>query len=300
MKKILITGSNGFIGKNLIQELKIRSYQILALVRPSTDLSFFKNNNINYIVDTKNAIELKEEIKNNNIDGVIHLASLYIKAHNESDITELCESNITFGARLLESIQKTNVKWFINTGTFWQHFNNKDYSPVNLYAATKQAFESVLTFYQETSDIKYITIKINDTFGPNDTRPKIINLLMNLAKSGKELNMSGGDQLIDITYIQDIVSGFSQVVDALVDKDPSLMSGDCYSIHANEVMSLKDIVSIFEKRVNTKLNINWAALPYRDREVMRPWTGGKSIPNWKPKFSFVDGLDVMLKEDAND
>jgi CDP-3, 6-dideoxy-D-glycero-L-glycero-4-hexulose-4-reductase len=52
-------------------------------------------------------------------------------------------SNITFGTKLLEIASRTGVKTFINTSSAMQNYDNNSYSPTNLYAATKQAFEDI-------------------------------------------------------------------------------------------------------------------------------------------------------------
>jgi CDP-paratose synthetase len=182
--KILVTGATGFIGQNLVKLLLSKNYDIHCIVRENSDQSkidskaiiFEYNNNINSLVTYFNEQKF---------DGVIHLASLFLASHTQDDISNLISSNIKFGTELLEASKQSNIKWFINTGTFWQHYKNEEYNPVNLYAATKEAFESIAKFYTETSNLIFITLKLNDTFGPNDTRNKVFNLWNKIAKSGE-------------------------------------------------------------------------------------------------------------------
>jgi nucleoside-diphosphate-sugar epimerase len=83
----------------------------------------------------------------NNFNGVIHLAALVqSQKHSSQDIDRLLDTNIKFATKVLEISVSANVQWFINTGTFWQNFQNAEYSPVNLYAATKQAFEIIAKY----------------------------------------------------------------------------------------------------------------------------------------------------------
>ncbi len=148
-------------------------------------------------------------------DGIIHLASFFLASHMTKDISSLISSNILFGTELLECCKDSGVKWFINTGTFWQNYQNEGYNPVNLYAATKEAFETVSKYYVETSDLIFTTIKLNDTFGPNDTRNKVFNLWSKIAESGETLQMSPGEQIIDICYIEDVVNSYVLLLEHL-------------------------------------------------------------------------------------
>ena len=68
-------------------------------------------------------------------------------------------------------MKEVGVKILVNTGTSWQHYENKDYSPVNLYAATKQSFEAILQYYVEVASLKAITLKLFETYGLDDPRP---------------------------------------------------------------------------------------------------------------------------------
>lgn len=297
--KILVTGATGFIGQNLIKSLIEKGYIVHILVRENSDISMMdKSINIfryNENIDTLIALFEKEKF-----DGVVHLASLFLASHNSSDISNLIYSNIKFGTELLEAAKISNVEWFINTGTFWQNYENSDYNPVNLYSATKEAFENIAKFYVETSEIIFTTIKLNDTFGPNDTRNKVFNLWNKIAKTGERLDMSAGDQIIDISYIKDVVSAYTVMIDNLNQKDKNIHKNKTYVIANNEVISLQQLSKIFEKVTKTTLNINWGGRDYRDREVMKPYSLGKTVPNWEQKFKLEDAIKNTIKDINND
>ena len=157
-------------------------------------------------------------------DGIIHLASLFLAGHKPEDIKGLVESNVLFGTQLLEASVKSEVPWFINTGTFWQHYKNKKYSPVNLYAATKQAFEDIAEYYIETSPINFVTIKLSDTFGPDDTRSKVFNLWSKISRTNETLDMSPGGQIIEINYVENIVDGYMKMTELLSSKDKNSLT----------------------------------------------------------------------------
>jgi CDP-paratose synthetase len=293
---ILITGLNGFIGKHLVKEFSNHPYKIYALVRQSTDKLFFEERQIPFFVFENNINELIQYIQDNNIEGIIHLASLFIKDHKSEDIQNLISSNILLGSGLLEAATRGGVKWFINTGTYWQHFENQDYCPANLYAATKQSFESIAKYYTETSDLIFVTIKLNDTFGTEDTRAKIMNLLVKIAKSKESLKMSPGGQIMEITHIDNIVDLYLKMVSMLQSNNASDLNGKSFSPKAKERLTLKELVSIFEVELGQKLNIEWGGSPYRNREVMTPWEYSEVLPGWVEKTSIREGIKLFLRE----
>ena len=177
-KKVVITGASGFVGSNLTRYLLGKNIEVYIIVRPTSDISFLekKDYNLNifrYDKDINKLISFFNEIQP---DCVFHLASNVIAEHKANQIDSLVQSNITFGLHLLEAMKETGVKRLVNTGTFWQHYNNEEYNPVCLYAATKQAFETLLEYYVQAESFKVITLKLFDTYGENDRRPKLINL----------------------------------------------------------------------------------------------------------------------------
>lgn len=288
---IIVTGATGFIGQNLIRSLK-QMHSVHAIIRPTTDRTKVGTDNI--FVFNDNIEVLSQYIIDNRIEGVIHLASLYISEHKSGQIKDLILSNVYFGTALLEACAKANVKWFINTGTIWQNYKAapgvKEYSPVNLYAATKQSFIDIAKFYTETTDMKFCTLKLCDTYGPGDTRRKIFNLFKQIAETGETLDMSPGEQKLDIIYIDDIVRGFSQLVEMLHSEHNII---DEYVLTSGKQYSLKELADIFSEVSGKKLNINWGGREYREREVMNPWQGVKLV-GWESSVTLNEGLKSIL------
>lgn len=290
---ILVTGATGFIGNNLCSYLIEKKFNIFLIVRPQTKIPQHLKK-VKKIVYTGDTEKLQKFIEKNKIDGVIHLASLFLAIHNTTQIRDLINSNILFSTEILDIATKAKVKWFINTGTFWQHYNQEDYNPTNLYSATKQAFEDLAKYYIETTDINFVTIKLSDTFGLGDTRQKIFNIWNKSLVSGEAISMSPGEQIIDISYIENIIDGFAHMIN-LVSKDKSRkLNGKTFAIKSTKRLTLKKLSTVFEKVTGKKLNINWGGRPYRPREVMVPWTKGKNIPGWKPKYTLEEGIKKTI------
>jgi len=292
--KILVTGATGFIGQRLTNTFLDKNFQIIAILRESSESSKI-NRNIEIFSYNENINNLISFFKKENFDGIIHLATHFVATHATEDIPKLIASNIKFGTEVLEATVQSQVKWFINVGTFWQNYCCDGYNPVNLYAATKEAFQTIAKYYTETSDLIFTTVKLNDTFGPNDNRKKLINLWNKISVTGESVDFPNGEQLMDICYIDDVVNAFNVLISHLSSKGCMRFKNKIFAISSNERVTLKELAMIYEKTTKRKLNINWGSAPYREREVMVPWDKGKRIPGWKPKYTLEMGFKKLKK-----
>lgn len=290
--KILVTGATGFIGRELIKKLQ-NKFSIIALVRDSSDINELEKMKCTIEKISQNN-EIAEVFQRHLFTGVIHLASNVLVEHENSDIDSLINSNITFSTFLLEGSKNTNVEWFINTGTFWQNYKNESYNPVNLYAATKEALTSIAKYYTETSSLIFTTIKLNDTFGPKDTRPKIFNLWTELATNGQRLSMSEGEQIIDISYIDDVIDAYETLIKLLI-SNAAEHNNKTYVVSNDTRLSLKELSKVFENVTNTCLDIDWGGRSYRNREVMSPYKLGENVPGWKQKYTLEEAISKTVR-----
>ena len=296
--KVLLTGITGFIGSHLTERLLSDGHEVHAIVRNSSridELSYDLRRNVNFHVYNKNNTIMQvitNICKENKPDIVYHLASLYLATHKYEDIRNLIESNVTFGTEILEAIKANGIKNFVNTGTNWQHYLNAEYDPVNLYSATKQAFEDILQLYKETADFKVISLQLFDTYGRNDKRRKIFNLFKEIVESGETLAMSPGEQLIDIVYIDDVVESFLLAGKYLFEGKYNLCG--TYGVSSKNAIKLRELAAIFGKVSGKNLSIKWGGRPYRDREVMVPWNTYETLPGWEPKINLEEGIKKFL------
>jgi nucleoside-diphosphate-sugar epimerase len=299
MGNICITGATGFIGSNLLKALRAdKALSVTTIVRSKESYQKIRDLKLNCYLDDGNTDSLVKFFCSGKFEVVIHLASQYIKDHRSKEIDSLVASNLLFGTRLLEATVIGRVKYFINTGTFWQHYNNEIYSPVNLYAATKQAFEVIAQYYRETSDLNFVTINLNDTYGPGDSRKKILNLWM-LMNESNSIEMSPGNQKMNLLHVDDVVSGFIRLIQLMKSGEFQKNPSNEYSLKAKEDITLRELASLYERISGKKLNINWGGASYRAREVMTIWDKGLPVPGWEPKISLDEGLRQLLLANSN-
>jgi len=289
-KKALITGATGFVGSNLARGLLCAGWQVDIIVRPSSNLKLLEEiseqlNVYEYACEINTLIDVMAQSKP---DIVFHVASLFLSDHRSDQVDTLIQSNILFGAQLLEAMSIVGVHNIVNTSTSWEHYENKDYSPVNLYAATKKAFQDVLQYYVEAKGFKVVTLKLFDTYGPNDPRPKLINLLIRASRTGEPLSISPGDQKINLTYIDDVVSAYITAAKRL---STGIVDGiEEFGVFSDNTVSIKDFVTIFSNAVDAKLIIHWGGRGYRNREVMTPWNAANRLPSWIATVDLPEGI----------
>jgi len=283
---ILVTGGSGFIGSNLTRHLQATGYKDLVLLLRKP----FEQADLPVIMDDGNTDNLINSFRTYNIHGVIHLASLFLSQHKTSDIDNLIISNVLLGTRLCEAAHKTGCRWFINTSTFFQHYENKEYEPVSLYSATKKAFEDILKFYSDVCGLRSTSLHLFDSYGAGDKRPKLIKLLKEKAEAGEKLAMSPGQQRINLIHVDDIVEAYRLLV-GLVESSAHLETG--YSITASETLTLRELVQLYERILGKAISIEWGKTPYRPREIMDPVAIHPLVPGWVQKISLSTGLESL-------
>jgi len=293
-KIALLTGATGFVGSRLAQRLVADGWRLHLIIRPESslfELDSVKDQLTLHVHDGTTG-GMSAIVESSNPTIVFHTASLFRSIHEPVDIVPMMQSNITFGTQLLDAMAAFDVRLLVNTGTSWQHFENNAYSPVCLYASTKQAFETIIQFYVESASLKVITLKLFDTYGKGDPRPKLIPLLFKLAKTGDAIDVSPGNQQLDLVHIDDVVDAFCISAHHLM--DGAVQGHHSYAISSKIQVTMRHLVELIERVTESSLNINWGKRPYRPREVMTPWTKGIPLPDWHPKTELEKGLKQVF------
>jgi len=93
------------------------------------------------------------------------------------------------------------------------------------------------------------------------------------------LELSPGDQYIDIVHVSDVVQAYLVAADRLMAGD--VTGHEIYSVTSGKPVKLKDLVEKIQRWLDMKGGVIWGAREYREREVMSPWVG-PTMPGWKP------------------
>ena len=297
--KVMLTGGNGYIGSNLLRKLISLNYQVDLVIRPQSNLSTISDviNNCGVYKFKGESIEMVKIFEDSKPEIVVHLAAQSSYNNNYSNVKSLIESNILFGSQILEAMSSVSVEYFINTGSYWQHNNSLVYHPNSLYAATKESFQNIMYFYEISNNIKSITLKLFDTYGPNDSRKKIIPSLIRAMKTKEKVILSPANQFLDIVYISDVVNAYIIAMETLF-SNKNIGKNDKYFISSNEHIRLKQFIEKFINVMGCNIEIEWGGRPYRAREIMVPLINAPTLPNWETEINIDKGFQ-LIKESLN-
>ena len=281
--RVLISGATGFVGNCVLRRILANDSHV-GIVSRRQLLEF--SDNVEVILADEG---LHDRVQEFAPDVTIHCATRFLGRHTWSQIEDLVSSNVTFGTQLIDAVGNVGGR-FVTLSTAWQHYEGKEYSPVNLYAATKQAYDDVVQYY-ESRGLEVSRITLFDTYGPGDQRGKIISRMMEAAKSGYPLMATSGHQLIDLTYIEDVADAIVGV--AMI----SSRTGPIDAVVKSGAISLREVALIMESSIGRPVPIEWGAQPDREREMTSVWDFGEPLTGWSPKVELAEGLRLTWQKD---
>lgn len=278
MNKILLTGSSGFIGSEILDQLSKNN--IIYITQRNKKKVSKNNQNIKNIY-FKNYDNLNFKLSKLKVDIVIHCATHYVKNHTSKDIKKLSESNILFGNIILENLKVMNVKKFIYFTTVWENYNSIKKNYFNLYAVYKSIFREIISYYKKNlSYIKFYNLSISDTFGSFDKRKKIINILKLNYKKNKSTKIISKNLYLNLLNVEDIV----EALKILIKK--SYKSND-YILKNSKSYSVKEIIDKINKTSKKKIKIQWIS----NNIIKDKLSNLNRLKNWRPGKSKI--LDIV-------
>lgn len=291
---VVVSGVTGFLGSRLAKKLVEAQYKVIGLKRPTSSLAHIEYVGLGKIIELHNVTDagLESFFRERNVSTVFHTASLARVGDTDQEIAALIDSNLKFPTLLAQQAKRAGVRSFINASTSWQSIDGKAYSPFNLYAATKEAFENILIAIA-AKDFTCVSLRLFDTYGPGDNRNKIVDLLVKAVLSGQELLMSPGEQAISLVHIDDVAAAFIVANNFSSQEKPS--THGVFSVPAKESIKLRELAELISALSVKPIPIKWGGRPYRPNEIMLPSASQAIVPGWHPIVSLKDGLAEMVE-----
>lgn len=304
MKSALVTGAGSFIGYEVVRRLINMSVSTHVLVRPNSNTNRLEDLPIPPQIHITDGswTSLNSILEHIAPEIVFHFAGAYNREEKPRDIPNLIQSNIQFATQLLDAICRVNsniriIKGVINTGSYFQYFNSTN-AVLNLYAATKNAFEKIAAYYSQRYTLPVTTLVLFDIYGPRDWRAKLLPAIHKAQLSGKVLDLPKNDLILNFVHSDDAVSSFITAAEKLI-SIPDDVNLHNYAVRSLTDIKISEIVELFERIGGAPLKTNWGKWTASDREIKLPWKG-PILPGWKPKISLKDGIKQLIESRINE
>tara|TARA_B100000029_G_C17590732_1_gene962405 strand:+ start:276 stop:1154 length:879 start_codon:yes stop_codon:yes gene_type:complete len=287
MKKILVTGSEGLIGKVLCEKLE-KKFKVVHY-----DLKRKKN-----ILNKK---QLKKDLKG--CVGVIHLAGESRVPMGYKYPLKTIKNNIIGTGNILESIRELDSQiWCIYAssreiyGESKIRFREKDLpNPINIYATTKFASELLMRNFGRNYGIDTYVMRFSNVYGGlNDHKDRVIPKFLNQAINNVNITVDGGKQVFDFVHVDDATNGVIRIVNGIISKRLKEKTFLFVTGRGTSIMELaKKIIKITNS--DSKIEIR-KPRDYDVNHFIGNPSGSKKSLGWKSSIKLEKGLKIYFKE----
>lgn len=284
MKKILITGSSGFIGSHLRENLSASNKLLYCLY--NTHSSNLSRNNVSYIQQDFNQLLDINKLPQD-VDCIIHLAA---NVDKKTENSELFRINTVSTLNLLEYGKTIGIKKFIFASTggvygYHPHSLQEEsaINPIDFYSLSKYESEILVNYYSQ-----YFSTIILRFFFPYGTKQhkSIIPLLVNKIKNQEKIIIyNDGNPKINPIYITDVID--------IINKSMSLDGQNILNVAGDEVISIKELSNLISRYMGSKPIFEYV----RDSNItdlVGDNTKIKDIFGVTPKISLEQGIQNYI------
>lgn len=251
---ILITGTSGFIGSILLDQLiaKFGATNVLALTSTPID-------KCNYLLHNDYVFESDFFIKSGylDIDTIIHAGAFTPKNGNQANEIYKCTSNIINTETLIKA-NNPNLKRFIFLSTLDVYgicdvmTEESPVIPITLYGQSKLYCEKMIVSWSEQKKILTQILRIGHVYGPGEEKyQKAIPVMINKILNNEAIQIFGsGEDIRSFIYIEDVINAIIKSIELEVFNGPINIVG------ANQI-SIKDLAKILIKNAESNTNIEF-------------------------------------------
>ncbi len=233
MARILITGSNGFVGRHLVW--KLERTETLVLVDYSDDQIHhpkFRNIDVTRLADLT---QLKETL-----DGIVHLAGVSRVKDGEDDPQRCININVMGTTNVLEFARFNKISPWIILGSTVE-------APSNFYGLSKKLSEQIAEHYAKTCGLSIASLRFSNVYGSTEDNPaKLIPILIQSAIENRPIHLKDPEKPVNLLFIDDLVEGIRLTIKHLATRSAGCFeSFDLCSAKSISVGELtKNIISI--------------------------------------------------------
>ena len=307
MKKILVTGADGFIGSHLTQILSKKGYKVKAL----SQYNSFNNWGWLEQINCKNDIEiLSGDIRDlhycktitKDVEIIFHLAALIAIPFSYIAPDSYVETNIKGTLNICQAAKDNGVSRLIHTSTS-EVYGTAQYVPIDEkhplqpqspYSATKIAADAMAMSFHNSFDLPVTIVRPFNTYGPRQSARAVIpTIITQIATGKKEIQLGDTSPTRDFNYVEDCCRGFVMIAES------EKTIGETINIGSNTEISIGDTFNLIKELMSSEVTLVNDEKRERPKksEVFRLWCDNKKIKEligYEPKVDIKNGLEKTI------
>ncbi|MFK0278783.1 NAD-dependent 4,6-dehydratase LegB [Ensifer sp. NPDC090286] len=314
-KRILVTGSDGFIGSHLVEHLVNQGHEVRAfcLYNSFGSLGWLdtldvevKNRFEPFLGDIRDPHGVKAAMQG--CDVVLHLAALIAIPYSYHSPATYVDTNITGTLNILQAARELGVSRVVHTSTS-ETYGTAQFVPISEehplvgqspYSASKIGADQMALSFQKSFDTPVTVLRPFNTYGPRQSARAVIpTIVAQIAAGSRQIKLGSVSPTRDFTFVTDTVRGFA----AIADCDSAI--GEVVNIGSNFEISIGDTVMAIADVMGVDVEIITDEQRIRPEksEVERLWadtTKAQRLFGWSAEFGgsiegFRKGLEKTVE-----
>ena len=310
MKKVIVTGADGFIGSHLVEALVKNNFDVKAFVMYNSSGSWGWLDHIEdnvkkeidiFMGDIRDPNGVRTAIKGSEI--VFHLAALIGIPYSYHSPDSYIDTNIKGTLNVLQASKDFNIKQIIHTSTS-EVYGSAKFVPIteehpvqgqSPYSASKIGADQLAMSFFNSFDLPVSIIRPFNTYGPRQSARAVIPTIITQIANGKqEIKLGSTFPTRDFSYISDTVNGFISAISAQNAIGEIINLGNSFEVSIGETALL--ISKLMHREIKI-LSDDIRIRPLKS-EVNRLFSSNqkaKKLINWEPKLKGIEGFTKGLE-----
>ena len=295
MKKILLTGASGFIGKNTIPFLLENDYEVHGFSRRCKPK--FLNSSIHWhsvnILDMEATKLLVESLAATHI---LHLA--WYTTHSRYWTNKENNEWVKASLSLLASFANSGGKRAVFAGTCAEYDwsqgacseDNTPLKPLSLYSICKNSLREQAEQYASKNRVSFAWGRLFFLYGPEEKEERLVPSVIRALLAGKTAKCTHGRQVRDFIHVKDAASAFVALLDSDIQEPVNIASGN--------PVELRTIVELIAKDIGHPELVEWGAVSTSKNDPPLLTAKTKKLRNqlgWSPKYNLKTGLAETIQ-----
>ncbi len=297
MKRVVVTGANGFIGKTLVTALLEHDYSVVALDIRFDD-SLLSNPSITCInVLDRQVADLKECIPAEEYDCFFHLAWVGTSGSARADY-EVQLNNVKLACQYIELCKAIGCKRVvyassINEMETYEYLQSDDIEPSGgyIYGAGKLAAHLMGETVAKLNDVEFIPVIITNIYGVGEKSARMIYTSINKLVHKEHCSFTAGCQTYDFIYITDAINSIIEVAE----KGKAF---NRYYIGSGEPKPLREFLLEMRDIVDPTAEIGLGDIPFKGVDISYDQFDLKKVEKdtgYKNQIPFAEGIRMTAE-----